>query len=557
MLMLGFLGIPSLHDIIEAIANGFFGALASALVPSFLKHATVATIQHLVALPDPATWPHVGQLQQNMIWLGVALTPVTLTLGTLRYWLTGLTGQAHPVLAVGRCSWATGVLVGYRWLVEQVVAATNTLTHAILGFPSVSDGLTRIVTVLFGGALLTGAGGVFGAFLVIIGVIFAAALFAVQVLLTVVLALLVVAGPPLIAISAVPELSHLARGWGSALLSVSLVPLAWTVLFATAGALSLDATSFTGAAGGLPGHVAAAFAGLITFVLAVRLPMMLLGQSRQLLGGAITHGNGHTGVRATSSVPGVQRVREGHARLRSVALVGVPSLGRSAGRAAGALGAPTGGPLGALRRRASNGGARRRSREVPATGDSVRDRAPAERPGWRGRVARAAQIIRAAPLDARTASRRAAPASRARPAAPARPREADQSRTARPTAPSRRGKGRERDGVTSTTRPGATPKVQVSSTAPRPVPRPATSQPSAPDTPQRRLAARVESSTHAGRAIAKSPSGARPSLTRAESAPGRRKQRPATPPASPPRPAHRATRPTRPSNRKPKPGGSR
>jgi hypothetical protein len=47
-----FLGLPSLHSIIEAIANGFFGALATALVPGFLKHGTVATIQHLVALPD-------------------------------------------------------------------------------------------------------------------------------------------------------------------------------------------------------------------------------------------------------------------------------------------------------------------------------------------------------------------------------------------------------------------------------------------------------------------------------------------------------------------------
>ena len=46
-------GLPSLHSIIEAIANDFFGALAGALVPSWLRHGTVATIQHLVALPDP------------------------------------------------------------------------------------------------------------------------------------------------------------------------------------------------------------------------------------------------------------------------------------------------------------------------------------------------------------------------------------------------------------------------------------------------------------------------------------------------------------------------
>src|ERR1019366_5631043 len=279
---LAFLGLPSLHSIIEGIAKGFFGALAHALVPGWLKHGTVATIQHLVALPDPASWTHVGQLQGDMVYLGAMLLPVTLAVSTVRYWLLGFSGAAHPVGAVGRCIWVTFVLVAYRGFVEQAVAATNTLTHAIRGFPAVADGLQRIIGVLFGGALLSGAGGVFGAFLVIIGVVFAAGLFAAQGLPAVVLAVLSVAGPPLIAISAIPELSHLSRTWAHALMAVALVPIGWTVLFATAGALCLDATSFTGASGGLPGHVAAAFAGLITFVLAVKLPLMLLGELRHI-----------------------------------------------------------------------------------------------------------------------------------------------------------------------------------------------------------------------------------------------------------------------------------
>ena len=170
---------------------------------------------------------------------------------------------------------------------EESVAATNTLTHAILGFPVVANGLASIITVLFGGALLLGAGGVFGAFLVIVGVIFAAGLFASQEALTVLLALVFAAGPPFIALSPIPELSHLARTWAHALMAIVLVPIGWTMLFAVAGALTLDATSFTGgASGGLPGHIAAAFAGLITFVLAVKLPLMLLGELRHILGSA-------------------------------------------------------------------------------------------------------------------------------------------------------------------------------------------------------------------------------------------------------------------------------
>ncbi len=420
---LAFLGIelPSLHSIIDAIAEGFFGALAGALVPGFLKHGTVATIQHLVALPDPATWGHVDELESDMTYLGMSLMPVTLAVCTLRYWMMGLTGAAHPVTALGRCAGATGVLVIYRWLVEQAVAATNTLTHAILGFPVVANGLASIITVLFGGALLLGAGGVFGAFLVIVGVVFAAALFASSEALTVLLALVFCAGPPFIALAPIPELSHLARVWGHALMAIVLVPIGWTLLFSAAGALTLDATSVTHGAGGLPGHIAAAFAGLITFILAVKLPLMLFGELRHILGGALRGGGAAGGSQSASSMPGAERMRAAHGRLRSFAYQGMPALGRSAGRAAGALGAPQGGPLGVARRGLA-GAARRTGLVSPAAAGAAgagalggmaaaagaarrgggRAVAPAGG-GIRARVARARTVLANAPREARAA----------------------------------------------------------------------------------------------------------------------------------------------------------
>jgi hypothetical protein len=411
----GLFGLPSLHSIIQAIANGFFSALAGALVPSWLKHGTVATIQHLVALPDPATWAHVSALQGEMTYLAAMLLPVTLAVGAMRYWLIGLTGAAHPASAMVRCAAVTAVLVAYRWIVEQTVAATNTLSHGILGLPAVAGGLQRIIGVLFGGALLSGAGGVFGALLVIVGVVFAAGLFAAQVLLTVVLAVLIVAGPPLIALSAIPELSHLSRSWAYALLAVALVPVGWTVLFATAGALCLDATSFTGSGGGLPGHVAAAFAGLITFVIAARLPLMVLAQVGHLFTGQGTTSRGATP--APSRMPGGERVRAAHGRLRAIGLDGVPSLGRSAGRAAGALGAPQGGPVGAARRRLA--GAARRSGVLPTVGAAAGAgagvaAAAGARRGVRARLADAGGILASAPREAITATNASAQAARRR-----------------------------------------------------------------------------------------------------------------------------------------------
>jgi hypothetical protein len=401
-------GLPSLHSIIEAIANDFFGALAGALVPSWLKHGTVATIQHLVALPDPADWGHISRLQGEMTYLGAMLLPVTLAIGATRYWLVGLTGAAHPASAVVRCAASSGVLVAYRWIVEQTVAAVNTLTHGILELPAVSGGLSRIIGVLFGGALLTGGGGVFGAFLVIVGVVFAAGLFAMQVLLTVALAVLVVAGPPLIVLAAIPELSHLARGWADALLAVALVPLGWTILFATAGALCLDATSFTGGAGGLPGHIAAAFAGLITFVLAVRLPLMAFAEIRSVFSrhGLRTAAASPQG--SVSSHPGGERVRAAQARLRAVGVGAVPSLGASVGRAAGALGAPPGGPIGAARRRIGAVALRHSvpagaGRRTASAGSGQARSQEGKGRGVRERLTRARAILAAAPMEAATA----------------------------------------------------------------------------------------------------------------------------------------------------------
>ena len=110
--------------------------------------------------PTRARWRHVGRLQGDMTYLARdaparSRSPSERSAtGSL-----GLTGAAHPVdrrhtLRLGdrACSSPTA---GSS---SQTVAATNTLTHAILGFPTVADGLQRIIGVLFGGALLERGG---------------------------------------------------------------------------------------------------------------------------------------------------------------------------------------------------------------------------------------------------------------------------------------------------------------------------------------------------------------------------------------------------------------
>lgn len=550
---LAFLGLPSLHEIIEGIATGFFSALAGALVPGFLKHGTVAVIQHLVALPDPATWGHVDELEGDMTYLGMSLMPVTLAVCTLRYWLMGLTGATHPVSALGRCAWATGVLVIYRWLVEQTVAATNTVTHAILGFPVVANGLASIITVLFGGALLLGAGGVFGAFLVIVGVVFAASLFACSEALTVLLALVFCAGPLFIALAPIPELSHLARVWGHALTAIVLVPIGWTILFATAGALTLDATSVTHGAGGLPGHIAAAFAGLITFILAVKLPLMLFGELRHILGGALRGGGAAGGSQGQSAIPGAERMRAAHARLRSFALEGMPALGQSAGRAAGAMGAPQGGPLGAARRRLAGTGARMGlvsnmtpaaaaagvgagARAGGAVGRAGRG-AATSRGGVRERFTRARRILADAPREARAAMA----------GTPLGAREA--LRATRGTTSARASTGSRN----ATGKPAAA-RARGSRTPPRPRPQPQSKRPSpipsgVPAAPPRGSSA-GDTKGHPGRKVTSSAE----REARARAQPAQNQPRTARPASSPPPASKGQTAPPPKRRRRPRSG---
>ena len=583
-LPLAFLGIelPSLHSIIEAIAKGFFSALAGALVPGFLKHATVATLQHLVALPDPARWGHVSELEGDMTYLGMSLMPVTLAVCTLRYWVLGLTGAAHPATGIARCAWATFVLVIYRWLVEQTVAATNTLTHAILGFPVVANGLASILTVLFGGALLLGAGGVFGAFLVFVGVAFAAGLFMSQSAIFLILALAYCAGPLLVALWPIPELSHLMRVWSHALTAVVLVPIGWTILFATAGALTLDATSFTGGAAGIGGHIEAAFAGLITFVIAVKLPLMLLGELRHILGGA-SHkaSSASSGAQGQGTMPGAQRIRASHARLRSIGTEGLPSLGASVGRAAGALGAPAGGGVGAARRGLA-GAARRTGLAggmAPAVagagavggvaaGRLAGGRGSKGRGGVRERLSRAGAIIASAPRDARAvmaagagrgarASARASVArTGARGQAAARSANSATGKTpARVAATTgRAGKGRGTAPAKTQARSGAAAGSSSPPAAARAKPAPPAPRPTTP-APGAGAAQAKPAATHPGRKVTNSTSrGGSVAGARQASTPPKptRAQRP---PKAPPPPAARHRAPQAPRRRRPRDKG--
>jgi hypothetical protein len=146
-------------------------------------------------------------------------------------------------------------------------------------------------------------------------------------------------------------------------------------------------------------------------VIAVKLPLVLLGQLRHFLTAPSLHAG--SGTQGQSTMGGSVRMRTAHARLRSATFEGVPSLGRSAGRAAGAMGAPAGGPVGAAGRGLA--GAARRSGMLPGAAGGLALGAAAEavgasrgamrreRGGLRERLRSSGAILANAPRDARAA----------------------------------------------------------------------------------------------------------------------------------------------------------
>ena len=198
-------------------------------------------------------------------------------------------------------------------------------------------------------------------------------------------------------------------------MAVVLVPLGWTLLFAVAGALTLDATSVTDGAAGIGGHIEAAFVGLITFVIAVKLPLMLLGELRHILAGASLRTNGGSAGRGRPRCPVSSEYAQ---RTHDCVALGLrePPPWRSAGRAAGALGTPAGGPLGAARRSLA-GAARRVPGMAPAAAgvgalggiaadgvaNSRGSRSTAPRGKVRDRLSRARTVLANAPRDAKAA----------------------------------------------------------------------------------------------------------------------------------------------------------
>jgi hypothetical protein len=260
------------------------GALVRMLIPQSWVHKGLQIMQWLVAVPDYAgkvTNPGGGRsygfagindLRDVMMWLGVAIAPLTLVYATARAMVDDSDPVAIPVL---RMLAVAVVIISYPYWWSQASALTDQFTNSILTLPEVSRGLYKLMTYAVGGVALGGWQLIDLALMGAIGIALLSLIF-LKVAVILVGALLYATGPLMIGLVPTRAGSALARAWASAVGFVFGLGIAWTLVFAVGALLIGDAGSAgpliagNSAFGSLAGGLLLAVAGLASLWLCLK-----------------------------------------------------------------------------------------------------------------------------------------------------------------------------------------------------------------------------------------------------------------------------------------------
>jgi hypothetical protein len=329
-------------------------ALVKLLIPHSWAHKGVQIVQWVVAIPNYAgkvSTPSGGEtdgfaginsLRDLFMWLGVAVAPLTLVYATSRT----MVGDGDPVgIPVLRMLAVAAIIASYPYWWSQACAIADQVSDAILSVPDVSHGLNQLMQYAVGGVALGGWQlidlGLMGAIgLALLGLIF------LKVVLILLGALLYATGPLTIGLVPTRAGAALARAWGSAVLTLLGLGVAWSAIFAVGAVLISDASSAApliagnSSFGSVVGGLLLAVAGLASLWLCLRAGReaggLLRAQLGGLLGGALHHGppstSGAEPLRARASGGSM---REYGSRLAGAAAAGTERL--AGGGPAGAV----------------------------------------------------------------------------------------------------------------------------------------------------------------------------------------------------------------------------
>jgi hypothetical protein len=302
----------AIEDAIQSVLGKVFEKIMSGLFGRIQGEITQALVSWIVAIPnfDPSAQQqyvagpaksNIDAARQATSMLALGGLSAVMTLSVIRYWISGLSmrgaGGIEAFEGFSRTLLAVGLILLWPEGFRLFVALTNSATHTLLEWPSVKDNISGLwgwTTVLTAGAFSLAAP-VAVVITIIIFVGFALlmlALVLMKIMLTAGTALIYVLMPLALVLWPLPELAWIARLVGRAFVVCLLIPLTWSVIFITFGALGADFFTLSGQGGLLDKMIIKPLVAIAMLSLSITIPRSL---GKAALLGAITSTGGQIG----------------------------------------------------------------------------------------------------------------------------------------------------------------------------------------------------------------------------------------------------------------------
>jgi hypothetical protein len=320
------IGIPGVGGLFGGV-----GGLVKSVLTTVLKllfglpaKATVSVVVALVAHPVYADTAAYGPLNGYRAYVTAGAWGVfglVLTMSALRYWASGFSssGSYEALAAFTRSLAAAAGLAAYPVAFGYLSILTNELTHALLGFAGVRDGIAELMA-----AVTIGSGFGLGLIAGVISVVMLVLLIVTKVVISTMLAVLFVGTPLAIALAPLPEASFLLRTCLSGLAALFLWPVVWALAFAVFAVMGDGAFSLSG---GLGTAVMRPFVSVAALYVAWKAPLLI---ARQALTAGLTP-NLQRGIASAQMVARHMPAR--HAAAQPAAETGVAASAAAAGGA--------------------------------------------------------------------------------------------------------------------------------------------------------------------------------------------------------------------------------
>jgi hypothetical protein len=268
------------------VVGGLFGGvggIVKSVLTTMLKllfglpaKATVSVVVALVAHPvytDAAGYGPLNAYRAYVTAGAWGLFGLVLTMSGLRYWASGFSssGSYEALAAFARSVAAAAGLVAFAEAFGYASILTNELTHALLGFAGVHDGIAKLMA-----AVTIGSGFGLGLIAGVISVVMLVLLIVTKVVISTMLAVLFVATPLAIALWPLPEAAFLLRTCLSGIAALFLWPVIWALSFAVFAVMGDGAFSLSG---GLGTAVMRPFVSVAALYVAWKAPLLIARQA--------------------------------------------------------------------------------------------------------------------------------------------------------------------------------------------------------------------------------------------------------------------------------------